>query len=434
MPEETMTHESPREFHAEKAFRSNPVRSVCRGLKYFVISLFEFLSLTWVAVVVCLAVVIVGLPLLAPSFELLRSNAKRERRMIREDHGVEIRAKYLPFPEGQGLFSLRTWAQKMTDPTSWRDLVWHVLNPLVGAAIGLFPFAVLAHGVWGAYLSLTWGESSAYMSDSWYSWVYLNGPESAVLAGVWGIVEVAIALLLAGPVTRLYARWGSAVLSTNLNTELSARVESLSGSRRNVRDFQDAEIRRIERDLHDGAQARLVAMGMTLNRAERLLQENPEAAVELLRSAKSDSRDALNEIRDLVRGIRPPVLADRGLVAALQSAGMALELRTDITSSVAHRLPPALETALYFVSLELMTNAAKHAEASSITVRISESENVINLTIADDGVGFDPTEVREGGGISGARRRLAAFDGTLEFRENASEGTVAEIIIPISEA
>jgi signal transduction histidine kinase len=192
--------------------------------------------------------------------------------------------------------------------------------------------------------------------------------------------------------------------------ELTERIETLETTRAGAVDAQETELRRIERDLHDGAQARLVALGMNLGMAEQKLAEDPKRAGELLAEARLGAEHALRELRDLARGIHPPVLADRGLEAALDSLASSTPLRVVVSVHVAPRPAPAVESAAYFVAAEALANAAKHARARQVDIRIARLADVLELEVRDDGDGgANP----DGAGLRGLRRRIEALDGTL---------------------
>jgi signal transduction histidine kinase len=192
--------------------------------------------------------------------------------------------------------------------------------------------------------------------------------------------------------------------------ELTERIETLETTRAGAVDAQDTELRRIERDLHDGAQARLVALGMSLGMAEQKLAEDPERAGELLAEARLGAEHALRELRDLARGIHPPVLADRGLGAALDSLASTSPLRVVVSVHVAPRPAPAVESAAYFVAAEALANATKHARARQVEIRIARVADLLELEVRDNGRGgADPN----GAGLQGLRRRVEALDGTL---------------------
>jgi signal transduction histidine kinase len=208
--------------------------------------------------------------------------------------------------------------------------------------------------------------------------------------------------------------------------QLTHRVEELTRTRRGALDVQAAELRRIERDLHDGAQARLVALSMKLGRAEERLGDQPELA-ELVRDARIDAAGAIAELRDLARGIAPPVLADRGLPAAVEALGTRSPMAVSVEAQLDHRLPPVVETAAYFVAAESLTNVAKHASGAVARVFLTEREGQLVVEISDDGPGgADP----EGSGLTGLRRRVEALDGTLSVTSPPGRGTTIRAQLP----
>jgi len=191
-------------------------------------------------------------------------------------------------------------------------------------------------------------------------------------------------------------------------------------------------MRRIERDLHDGAQARLVAMGMALDTAQHLVVSNPEAAQGLLLEVKASSVKALAELRDLVRGIHPPVLADRGLADGVHALALDLPYRVHFTGELAGRAPAPVESAAYFAVSELLANVTKHAEARQIWIEIGHDDDhdpgTLRITVTDDGRGgADPAG---GTGLRGVERRLAAFDGVLAVSSPPGGPTIVNMEIP----
>jgi len=215
--------------------------------------------------------------------------------------------------------------------------------------------------------------------------------------------------------------------SPDREAELVHRVDELTRTRRGALDVQAAELRRIERDLHDGAQARLVALSMQLGRAEaRLADDDPEVA-ELLRAARGEASAAIAELRDLARGIAPPVLADRGLRAAVQALGQRSAIDVDVDVRIERRPPPVVETAAYFVVAEALTNVAKHAGGAGARVTVTEESDMLLIVVADDGTGgADPA----GGGLTGLRHRVEALDGSLTVHSVAGEGTSIRAELP----
>jgi signal transduction histidine kinase len=210
-------------------------------------------------------------------------------------------------------------------------------------------------------------------------------------------------------------------------TGLQKRIDVLQTTRAGAVDVRESEARRIERDLHDGAQARLVALGMNLGMAEQRLAADPEAARGLLTEARLGVEEALRELRELARGIHPPVLTDRGLEAAIAALAHRSAVPVHVTADVRERPPAAVETAAYFVAAEALTNAAKHAEPSRIEVRIVRDPKTLVVEVSDDGRGgADPA----GAGLTGLRQRVEALDGKLTIVSPAGGGTTLHAELP----
>jgi signal transduction histidine kinase len=226
---------------------------------------------------------------------------------------------------------------------------------------------------------------------------------------------------------------GSAVLLHWLITRnrrrdrLSRRVETLETSRLGAVEGQDAELRRIERDLHDGAQARLVALGMSLGMAEQKFESDPEGAQQLVAEARAGVAEALKEMRDLARGIYPPVLADRGIGAALETLADRSPLTTTVSVDLLERPPAPVETAAYFVAAEAMANAAKHSGAGRIDISVGRNDGMLEVEIHDDGSGGADAA---GSGLAGLRRRVEALDGTLTVQSPAGGPTTIRAELP----
>jgi signal transduction histidine kinase len=209
---------------------------------------------------------------------------------------------------------------------------------------------------------------------------------------------------------------------------LADRVEELTAQRADTTIAQAAEIRRIERDLHDGAQARLVMLGLSLATAEKLMETDPDQAKALMREARVGAATSLSELRELVHGINPPVLNDRGLVDAVRTLAMDSPLETSVSADVRLRLDPPIESALYFGTAELLTNAVKHAHASRGRISIARDDTGVVIDVEDNGRGG--ADVRADGGLAGLRRRIAVFDGTLEITSPAGGPTRVRMMVP----
>jgi signal transduction histidine kinase len=262
-------------------------------------------------------------------------------------------------------------------------------------------FAIHA-GCWAAFILFLVGVwALAGAGTFWPAWVMLAG---AVALGVHAALE--------------YSARGD---------RLARRVEVLETTRSGAVDAQDAELRRIERDLHDGAQARLVALGMTLGLAEQKLASDPAGAQQLVSEARAGLGEALEELRDLARGIHPPVLADRGLGAALATLADRSALPVTVSVDLDDRPPPAVESAAYFVAAEAIANAAKHSGAGRIAVSAARRGRVLVVEIDDDGHGgADPA----GGGLTGLRRRVEALDGALAVTSPPGGPTTVRAELP----
>jgi len=210
--------------------------------------------------------------------------------------------------------------------------------------------------------------------------------------------------------------------------QLTQRVQTLTQTRHDAVDTAAAELRRIERNLHDGAQARLVALGMSLRAAERLFPSNPEAALALVSEARENSARALTELRDLVRGIYPPVLADRGLADAIRSLALDTPLHTEVDVDLPEPIELPVASAVYFSVAEALANVTKHAAARSVRIVLRHAAGTLRAEVTDDGAGgADP---QHGTGLAGVERRLATFDGILAVSSPPGGPTIVVIEVP----
>jgi signal transduction histidine kinase len=213
-----------------------------------------------------------------------------------------------------------------------------------------------------------------------------------------------------------------------LEAELRAKVQELRASRTRIMEEASAERRRLERDLHDGAQQRLVSLALNLRVAQGRLEEEPEVARELLQAAGGELEEALGELRELARGIHPAVLSDRGLEAALASLAHRAPLPVELETVLEQRLPEPVELAAYFVVAEALTNVARYARASEAKVRLAHEDGRLIVEVADDGIGGAAPS--KGSGLRGLADRLAALEGSLEVRSEHGQGTVLRAEIP----
>ncbi len=255
----------------------------------------------------------------------------------------------------------------------------------------------------------------------------LPGPGRLGLAAGGG--AALLAGLAAGQwLLRRYGLLARSLLGPAGKAELAVRMQHLTQTRAETVDAGAAEMRRIERDLHDGAQARLVAMGMTLDAAGQLIDADPAAARALVLEARDASARALAELRDLVRGIHPPVLADRGLADAIRALALDCPLRAHLVAGLPGRPPLPVESAAYFAVSELLANAVKHAHAGQVWIDVRHDGGMLRVGVTDDGCGgADPAR---GTGLRGIERRLAAFDGVLAVSSPPGGPTVVTMEIP----
>ena len=351
-------------------------------------------QLVSVVAAVALVIVVSLIPLVVPPLlTLIRRAVARERAMVRRWTGIPVPDSYRPYP-GRG--SRLRWLAN--DPATWRDLGWIVVNATAGAILLLAPGLLAATGVLYA-LPVADGLPGVPAGE--------GEPERLLLA----VALVIIGLGAAPPALRGYGHLTRSILARAGTAELNRRITHLAQTRTETIDAAAAEIRRIERDLHDGAQARLVAIGMALDAAGQLMESQPRVARGLLDDARDNSAKALAEIRGLVRGIHPPVLGDRGLADAVRALALDTPLPITVTSDLTRPLPAPLESAAYLAVSELLANVVKHADARQAHVDLRDDGEALTITVTDDGHGR--VNPGAGTGLRGVERRLAAFDGAL---------------------
>ncbi|MET9963086.1 sensor domain-containing protein [Streptomyces sp. NPDC006326] len=365
-----------------------------------------------------------GFPLLPRAARALRALSDRSRRWAAAWSGVRVSA---PEP-----LTADRAARVLGDEGFWRDLRWAWLEPLGGGLLVAVPLALVEYGAFGALVQpFLWRRLGP---GNWYAFIPVHSTATMLAALLLGLVFAAGGLALAPAVLRWHGGWARRLLSAPRSTELARRVERLTDTRAEALDIQAAELRRIERDLHDGAQARLVALGMALDRAAALLaadRPDPAAVRALLLDGRETSARALQDLRELVRGIHPPVLADRGLGDAVRALALDsfLDVHVDSRLPQGRRLPAPVESAAYFAVGELLANAAKHSGAREVRILLEHaSDTLLRITVADDGHGgADPAG---GSGLRGVQRRLGTFDGVLALHSPQGGPTTATLEIP----
>ncbi|MFI5659236.1 histidine kinase [Streptomyces sp. NPDC051684] len=364
----------------------------------------------------------------------MRRVVDRERALAAEWSGITVESAPAPVlgKEKERLGPLARYRWVFGDAQRFREWRWTAMYSFVGGLIACVPGALVLFGLWGVFLAFFGADlaQNAGWDGLWYTAIPVRDVPTGVMAGVLGLALAKTGLWIAPSMVDRHARFVRATLSPTEQELMAARIAHLSATRTDAVDTSAAELRRIERDLHDGAQARLVAMGMTLDAAEHRLNDDPEAVRALLAEARASSSAALQELRDLVRGIHPPVLADRGLGDAVRSLALLSPLAAEVTVDLPARPEPPVESAVYFAVAETVTNAAKHAEAERLWIDIAYDAGTMALRVAvtDDGRGgADPAR---GSGLAGIERRLATFDGVLAVNSPAGGPTQISMEVP----
>jgi signal transduction histidine kinase len=315
---------------------------------------------------------------------------------------------------------LRTAASLRAEST-WRQLAYHLLAGPLLAAGGLLTLAAWAGGA---------GMAAAFA----YGFAFGSGPHQfqspkpLIALTVAGGLVLLIAPFVARAVTWLDVRAARALLGPNRSAELERRVETLSESRAGVVDAADAERRRIERDLHDGAQQRLVSLAMNLGMARENLTELPPAAQRVIAEAHDEAKEALAELRALIRGLHPAVLEDRGLDAALSGIAARAPLPVRVTVDVPARATPTIEAVAYFVVSECLTNIARHAQAGRAEVAVRRTGDTLLISVFDDGVGGAAPGA--GSGLASLAQRARSVDGRLAIDSPAGGPTIITVELP----
>ncbi|RFU40711.1 sensor histidine kinase [Actinomadura logoneensis] len=369
--------------------------------------------------------VFVALPWLPMLMRPVMWLAGFERRRASRLLGREIATPEPPAPTGS---ALEDGVRLMRSPVLWRVLAWLLLHGVLGLVAGLFGALIWPSVLFSLSMPAWWwaapdGSVSALVPL--HTW-----PQALTLPFAQAAMYVAIALWVLPLMARGQARLAELLLSPPRRREdLRERVERLTETRAEALEAHGAELRRIERDLHDGTQAQLVAVALRLGLADRRFATDPDASRELFLAARDGVEEALTQLRTVIRGIYPPILSDRGLAGAVRALAGAqpIPVRLDVQAD-GLRAPAAVEAAAYFVVAEALTNVAKHAGASTAEVAVHRDGPVLRVRVADDGKG-GADEMR-GSGLAGIRRRVAALDGETRIDSPDGRGTTLEVDLP----
>ncbi|MDW4900899.1 sensor domain-containing protein [Streptomyces sp. CB04723] len=402
-----------------------------RGLFLSVVGLAVSITL-FVLAVVSISFILLGIGVFTTPvvLEAVRKHANQRRLWAATWSSVRIPVPYRPFPKDlrsgvTGQVERTTLVLK--DPATWRDLLWLLVDMTAGTVLAVLAAALMVYPVEGLVLAA--GLWRVFRNDPyWYGFVPVDSQATGIAALALGIVLFHLGMRASEPLLRAHFLLARTVLAPAQDEELARRVERLTETRHEAVDTAASELRRIERDLHDGAQARLVAMGMNLGTIEALVEKDPAQAKKMLAMARESSAEALAELRDLVRGIHPPVLAERGLGDAVRALALRLPVATEVTVELAGRAEAPVESAAYFAVSEALTNAVKHAQAERVHVDLHHTEGMLRISVTDDGKGG--AVAGSGSGLSGIERRLGTFDGVLAVSSPAGGPTMVTMEIP----
>jgi signal transduction histidine kinase len=383
----------------------------------FVTSIVAFtVWVTGVTLSLSLGLLIIGFPVVLASFWCFRLLADLERKRAALVFGTPIVSAYRS-AQGRLGHRLKIAAH---DPQRWKDVAYLALHGVLGFIAGTLWLVLVAVVLGGITLPAWWWavpggtEWLGFTIDTW---------EKAVGAAALGVAVLPVALFLQRPLAISQAHIAKALLGPSL----AARVERLTETRAGAVDAAATELQRIERDLHDGAQARLVALAMDLGMAEERFDRDPEGARQLVGEARLEAKRALAELRDIARGMRPSLLEERGLGPAITALAGRSPVPATATVDVPRKPPVAVENAAWFVVSEALTNAAKHSHAERAAVWVTLRNAHLHVEVVDDGRGGADTR---GSGLKGLAQRVEALDGALEVHSPSGGPTVVRALLP----
>jgi signal transduction histidine kinase len=382
------------------------------GLGYFIV------LVVGVTTGAALAVVVVGLGILLATLAAWRGMAAIERGVARSLLGVAI-ARPADRRDRPPLERITRW---LRDPITWKSLVFVALK----FPLGIASFAIVVCSGFFSLVMLFAPLIVLVTPVTVFGWI-VESPLQALPLTVLGAPAVLLALNLYNGIAWLWGLFARVMLGPS-TVQLHERVDDLRDARARIIAAADAERRRIERDLHDGAQQRLVALSLTLGMAESRLND-PAAAAPLIAEAREEARLAMQELRELAGGIHPALLSERGLGPALEALAARAPVPTSVDGIPAQRLPPPIEAACYFVTAESLTNVAKYAGAMSASIGVAVEHGRVRLTVRDDGAGG--ANLNAGTGLRGLRDRVEALDGSLDVDSPPGLGTTVIAEIPL---
>ncbi|MFC9928341.1 sensor histidine kinase [Streptomyces sp. NPDC127190] len=393
------------------------------------IALFSW-AVTMVSLGAGLLVTFLGVPVLAAALAGCRGFGALERARARGLLRLDVAE---PEPLRPRKRSVAAWmGAVLRSGTSWRQLLyalvqfpWAVFSFSAAVTFWTTGWALLTYPLWCWAFPMYGGQGGLQLYGDEHHRIYLDNPFEITVTALVGLLFTLVAPWLVRTLTTVDRVLVHGLLGPS---RLSARVVELESDRGVVVDTAAADLRRIERDLHDGAQARLVGLAMDLGLAKEKLREDPRAAARMVEEAHGEVKTALQELRDLARGIHPAVLTDRGLDAALSSVAARCTVPVTVEVDLPGRPAPAIEGIAYFTVSELLQNISKHSGARSATVDVWRSADRLMLQVTDDGVGG--ADASGGSGLAGLAGRLKAVDGILVIDSPAGGPTRVTAELP----
>ncbi|MFF9897699.1 sensor histidine kinase [Streptomyces longispororuber] len=363
---------------------------------------------------------LLGLPLLPLAMKLANWIARMDRQRLYLLRNVEIDTPIVVSGKGW-----KDRLERLFGRRAWREMGFTVVMTLWGFGVGGLIVSLLAAGLLLALLPVL----GPFLPDgSSLLGVDIGTAAGAMSAGAVGLGLLAAGLWLGGPLARTESSLVAAMLGANKVDHLVRRMTDLEDSRSRMVDAAELERQRIERDLHDGAQQRLLSVAMSLGRAKSRFDRDPDKARELLLAAHEEAKAAMQELRDVTRGLHPSILTEQGIEPALTTIVARCPVPVDLAARMPERPSPRAEAVAYYVASELLTNIAKHAAADRATIRVFREENLLRLTVTDDGIGgVDPAR---GSGIRGLRDRVHAVDGHLTLSSPVGGPTIVDVTLP----
>jgi signal transduction histidine kinase len=389
----------------------------------------EFVFLvTALSLGVGLAVTLVGIPILIACVYAWGWLAELERTAIGALTGNVIASPYRPLPEGGWWERLRA---RLADPATWKDLTFLFLQFPFGLLSFIVATTVLSVGIGNLALPLWYWAIPDAADWALFGLIEVDSLPEAFAVAPLGALAIWVGVPALGALGRFYGAYAELLLGSNEDPALTAQVSDLRDARSRIIEAADAERRRIERDLHDGAQQRLVALSLNLRMAEKRAAEGDPSAAELVRSAGEEAGLALKELRDLARGIHPAMLTNRGLPAALDDLAGRAAVPTEIVAVPPQRLPDPVESTAYFLVSECLANIGKHAQATRATVAVTVVGDEVEVVVKDNGVGG--ARLGDGSGLQGLEDRVGALDGCVDIDSPPGGGTTVMATIPLAE-